>query len=87
MRGWFSASRNLAERMSRSRVRLPVLKDGASRVAITVAGGAGSMVISPETTCIVPDTAPRPNRCRVRKVTDERPGSGNSPGNRTWARG
>jgi len=58
-----------------SRAQLPVLKDAPLLVAVTDAcGAAGSTVISPPA-AMVPDTAPSPNRCRVRKVTDDRAGS------------
>jgi hypothetical protein len=74
--GYCSACRNLGERTSRSRARFPVLNDAALMVAFTATCAAsGSTVISPLVTAMVPDTAPSPNRCRVRKVTKEWPGS------------
>jgi hypothetical protein len=69
-------SGNLGLPTSRSRLVLPVLIAATSRVTVTSASRtAGSRTMSPPTIGTVPFTPARPNRCRVRKVTDENAGS------------
>jgi hypothetical protein len=44
-------------------------------MVMSASGTAGSTTISPPMIGIVPFTPARPNRCRVRKATDESAGS------------